>query len=69
MAVRTDGKQDGKQDGKRQVDGRGRVAVSLKMTAALADRLDAVCDERCIGRDVVIEKALVRFLDALPTVP
>ena len=42
-----------------------RIATAVRLPPDLLARLDAVCEERVVSRNLVITKALERFLDSL----
>lgn len=45
-----------------------RTAVALRLPRSLVARLDQVCDERVVGRNLIVTKAVEEFLDRLPPV-
>jgi predicted transcriptional regulator len=42
-----------------------RVSTNVSLSVELRDRLDAFCDRRVVGRNLVVERALVEFLDRI----
>jgi len=42
-----------------------RIDTSVRLPADLVARLDAVCSERMIGRNLVITRAIEQFLPTL----
>ena len=48
--------------------GQGRTSIAATIPTDLAHRLDQVAEERMVGKGLLVEKALVAFLDALPPV-
>ena len=45
----------------------GRLSVAINV--ALLDELEAACDERMVGKALVVAKALEAYLPTLRTVP
>lgn len=43
--------------------------ISVTVPAAVAERLEAIADERMIGKGVVVAKALEAFFKSLPPMP
>lgn len=44
------------------------ISTSLRLPRDLADRLDAIAEERLVGRNLLIVRAIEEFLDVLPDV-
>lgn len=42
-----------------------RISTTMRIPADLRDRLDRTAHDRCVGRNLIIERAIRRFLDAL----
>lgn len=45
-----------------------RKPLSVTISEEVVDRLDREADARMIGKGVIVEKALERFLDGLPPI-
>lgn len=43
-----------------------RASTAIRLPRSLLARLDVVCDERMVGRNLVITRAIEMFLDQLP---
>lgn len=46
-----------------------RVPINVRLRPELKDRLEAIGEARCIGRNLIVEVAIERFLDALEADP
>ena len=45
----------------------GRVCVNVKIPASLNERLKKAASDRCLGPNLLVEAALVEFLERLPS--
>lgn len=50
-------------------DRKGRVLVSVRLPEALAKRLEEESDQRVVGKDLLVQKALEAYLAAIPPMP
>lgn len=62
MAARNHGAGDA------SIDGTATVQISVRLTPELVRRLDEVCEQRMIGRNLLISKAVENMLDRLAPV-
>lgn len=46
----------------------GRVSTSIKLPSDLLEQIEAICEERMVGRGFLIERLLRRGLQHLPSV-
>lgn len=50
-------------------DRKGRVLVSVRLPEALAKRLEEEADQRIVGKDLLVQRAVEAYLAAIPPVP
>jgi len=43
-----------------------RTSITVRLPDALVARLDAACDERVVGRNLIVTRAVEHYLDRLP---
>lgn len=49
-------------------DAKGRKSTAFRIPEVLLERLDIECDQRCVGRNLMVTRAIEDFLDRLPSI-